>query len=539
VSEVEFIVVGSGASGATAATTLIENGARVLMLDGGQRDERYAGLIPEQSFVALRTSDEEQHRYLLGEHFESIATAGVMTGAQLTPPRRFIVAEVNRFLPVSSNNFAPLESLALGGLGSGWGLGCCVFSRGELTKAGLPVEAMRGAYQAVGDRIGISGTEDDAAPYTFAHLRGIQPSTPLDPTANRVLEAYIRKRRAIQAAGFRIGRPAMALLTEPKEQRRASLLRDMEFYSDADRAAWRPWMAIEVLERDARFQYQPGHFVTSFEERDDRVVVNSIDMRTLQRRTHEGKRLLLAAGALGSARIAARSSPNPVARLPLLCNPYTYLPSVVPSRLGKGMPEKNTALCQLAIFHDPDACHDDVAMGFVYSYRSLMMFRLLKEMPLNLHDGRILLSYLMSGFLIVGVHHPHRYSARTYLRLEPSADSVTGDRLVANYELDSDQAAAVDARDLQYMRMLRRLGAWPIRRVRPEYGSSIHYAGTLPFCDEETPLTLARDGRLHGTRRVFVADGSGFTYLPAKGLTLSLMANAHIVAAGLARRAPM
>jgi hypothetical protein len=33
-----------------------------------------------------------------------------------------------------------------------------------------------------------------------------------------------------------------------------------------------------------------------------------------------------------------------------------------------------------------------------------------------------------------------------------------------------------------------------------------------------------------------VADGSGFRYLPANGPTLTLMANAHRVAAGLSAR---
>jgi choline dehydrogenase-like flavoprotein len=67
----------------------------------------------------------------------------------------------------------------------------------------------------------------------------------------------------------------------------------------------------------------------------------------------------------------------------------------------------------------------------------------------------------------------------------------------------------------------------------PGHGSSIHYAGTLPFSDMEKPYTLSPDGRVWGTNKIFVADGSGFAYLPAKGLTLSLMANAHRVAAGV------
>ena len=61
-------------------------------------------------------------------------------------------------------------------------------------------------------------------------------------------------------------------------------------------------------------------------------------------------------------------------------------------------------------------------------------------------------------------------------------------------------------------------------------GASIHYAGTLPFGTGEGPFRLRPDGRLFESDHVWVADGSGFRYLPAKGLTLSLMANAHLVA---------
>lgn len=77
---------------------------------------------------------------------------------------------------------------------------------------------------------------------------------------------------------------------------------------------------------------------------------------------------------------------------------------------------------------------------------------------------------------------------------------------------------------------MTKLGAFPVKMIDPGIGSSIHYAGVLPFEKEEKPFTLSPDGRLHGTRNIFVADGSGFCFLPGKGLTLSLMANAHSVA---------
>ncbi len=68
----DFIVVGSGNTGAIAARTLVEGGATVTMLDVGRSDATYRSMIPDEDFIAIRTTDPEQHRYLLGDAFEGI-----------------------------------------------------------------------------------------------------------------------------------------------------------------------------------------------------------------------------------------------------------------------------------------------------------------------------------------------------------------------------------------------------------------------------------------------------------------------------------
>jgi choline dehydrogenase-like flavoprotein len=513
-----------------AAQTLVDGGARVLMLDGGRRDRPGTAPDPDKSFVELRRGDAEQYRYLLGDDLESAGYRRLSAGAQLTPPRQFVVAEVERFLQVRSTNFATIESLALGGLGSAWGLNCGVFSDAELELASLPASAMGDAYQTVADRIGISGLADDAQPYTIAHLERVQPPVPLDPTAAVVAASYERKRASMQAAGYRLGRPALALLTKDTNERRATSLRDMDFYDNAGDSAWRPALTMAELERRPNFAYSGGLVVTRFVETEDGVDVAATDMQTLGERRFACKRLVLAPGVLGTARIVMRSRSGAAAKLPLLCNAYTYVPSIVPSRVGRTMPERNTGLVQLLLCHDAGGDGQDVAIGTLFSYRALLLFRLLREVPLATRDARVLMNYLLSGLLIVGIDHPQSYSHGKSLRLVPDAASPSGDALAIEYYLTELENARYDARERDYLRALRRLGAWPIKRVRPPLGSSIHYAGTLPFSDEERPYTLDRTGRLHGTRSVYVADGSGFTYLPAKGLTLSLMANAHRVA---------
>jgi choline dehydrogenase-like flavoprotein len=67
--------------------------------------------------------------------------------------------------------------------------------------------------------------------------------------------------------------------------------------------------------------------------------------------------------------------------------------------------------------------------------------------------------------------------------------------------------------------------------TKPLHGASIHYAGTLPYSVEDRPYTTAPNGQLRHAPNVYVADGASWRFMPAKGLTLTLMANARRVAA--------
>jgi choline dehydrogenase-like flavoprotein len=84
---------------------------------------------------------------------------------------------------------------------------------------------------------------------------------------------------------------------------------------------------------------------------------------------------------------------------------------------------------------------------------------------------------------------------------------------------------------------VRKLGTWPIKRILPGEGSSIHYAGSLPMSESDKPMTTTTEGELRALRGVYIADGAAFPTLPAKGLTFTLMANARRVATALLSKA--
>lgn len=526
----DYIIIGSGCSGAMAAQTLVEAGVKTLMLDVGKQDIKYKQLIPDKDFISIRQSEKDQYRYFLGDNFESIPWDGIKTGEQLTPARRFIIDSVDKYLPIDSKTFKPLESLAYGGLGSGWGTGCCTFSAKELATIGLPNTKMQAAYKVVSDRIGISGAKDDASPYTIGELDNYLPELAIDANAQYLYSKYLHKKTGLNAQGFFMGRPALAVLTKDLNGRKKMAYQDMDFYSDKDQSAYRPWITIEALKKSTNFEYIPNNLVLKFTEEGDFVEVTALNTQTHEQLSYRCKRLVLASGVLGTARIVLRSLPVEDKTLPLLCNPYCYIPCIQPMMFGKEIEQHKMGFAQLALFHDEEGQNFNVAMASIYSYRSLLLFRLIKETPLNFIDGRIIMNYLLSGIVIMGIHHPEASAQGKYLQLVKTPDTVTGDRLKAEYLLSTAETMAVQRREQKYMAAMRRLGCYALKKISPGHGSSIHYAGSLPFNDNNEAYTLSSQGRLNQTKNIFVADSSGFKYLPAKGLTLSLMANAHLVA---------
>jgi hypothetical protein len=526
----DYIIVGSGCTGAMAAQTLVDAGVKVLMLDVSLEDKKYKHIFPEKNFIDIREQEKEQSRYLLGEEFEGVQTSAIKTGAQLTPSRRHLIEKVEELLPIQSGSFFPMESLAYGGLGSGWGVGCCQFSKAEMEKAGLNYHEMIKAYQWVSEHIGISGQEDDITSYSLGELKNYQPALKIDLNAQTLYKAYQNKKISLNKDGFYMGRTALAVITRSIHERKPYAYEDTDFYSDKNESAYRPWITIERLKKNALFQLQNNAFVLSFEEKENEIEVNYYDVATKENKIVRTRKLMLASGPLGTARIVLRSFNAYEHKLPLLCNPYAYIPCIQWRMLGKELEKENSGFSQLSLFHDPDKNNFDVAMASIYSYRSLMLFRIAMEAPLNFYDGRIIMNYLMPAFTIMGIHHPEAYSQGKYLELRMNASTLTKDELKTEYKLAEQELAVIKNREKKYIRAMRAMGCYAIKRVDPGMGSSIHYAGTLPFSKEERIFTLSSDGRLNKTKHVYVADGSGFSYLPAKGLTFSLMANAHNVA---------
>ena len=516
-----------------ATQTLLEAGRKVLVLDVGEREDYYRKIIPEEDFIGIRTSDPTQHQYFLGKDFEGIPWGEL--DHSLTPPRQYMINLAEKLLWFESNTFNRMESLSYGGLGSGWGAGCALYPENDLRKMGLPATEMSRAYNIIAKRIGVAAQRDDVSPFCSENLEIAQKPLRMDSSISALFEAYLKKKERLNTKGIFVGKTPMAVLTERGiHNRKITAYDDMEFWADHNMAVYRSWMTADYLKSFSNYRYKSGFLVLRFKEEKNLVQVIALDIKSGSFVKFYTKTLILSAGVLGTARIVIRSL-DEKKRLPILTNPYALVPTIHLRRLGKKLDRFKTSLGQLELFYDRNGNAEDVSMVSFYTYRSLLLFKLVKEVPINMRDALKLMQILVSSLVIGTINHPDSYSSKKYLYLKPCPDSPTADKLVIHYELEDGQKKHIARKERKLLKVFLSLGLLPLKKQNLKPGSVIHYAGSLSKFTNDGFFSLTPDGRIRNLKRVYVTDGSGFGYLPANGVSFTLMANAHRIAEKLAR----
>src|SRR5262249_1460437 len=162
-------------------------------------------------------------------------------------------------------------------------------------------------------------------------------------------------------------------------------------------------------------------------------------------------------------------------------NPYCIAPALHLRRLGAAMERERTSLGQLEMFLDPRRNGLDVRMVSLYTYRSLLLFKLVKEVPLGFADARVIMQRLLPAIVLVTTNHPEHAAPGKRVRRVPDPASPTGDALEVDYTPGDAEARDDDACERRILAALARLGCHALKRQRMTAGSTVHYAGTLPF----------------------------------------------------------
>ena len=512
-------MVGSGAAGVAAARAL--SGTRsILVLDVGHRPPPLPDT--EGTLNELRQHSPDLFHFLIGERFESLHNLHhpPVSLKLKAPLMTYILRDAATLSPHRATAFQAVMSFAAGGLANAWGAGVYRFTPSDLTDFPVTRAQLDPFYDDVGAHIGISGEDDDLFPL-FGHEPVLQPPVQLSRFAADLLRGYRHRKPGLAAQGISLGRTRLAVLTRPHNNRPAYRYGNYEFFRPYDRAIYNPAFTLDELIAANRIVYEPRHLAASYREHSDHVEVISRHTETGEIQRFQGRTLILAAGAINSAKLVLQSNRDHDTRLPLLDNPMACLPLFRLNRIGQALEPSDSSLGQLNLI-----CRHDglVLQGSIYGGPGPLRSDLIFQLPFAIGANLSLLRRLAVATGLLMMFYPCDPVAGNDLRLAP--DGVL--------EIRCGTKPSLPARDV-LLKAMRSMGCVASSAMwqYPAMGAGIHYAGTLPMRTQPGRYQLDPAGRLSGTRRIFVADGAAFPRLPAKNLTYTIMANAARIASSI------
>jgi choline dehydrogenase-like flavoprotein len=513
----DVIVVGSGAAGAWAAYGAAQKNLNVLVIDAGLHPAPDRKL--EKNIFDLRANDSKQRDYLLGQKYESLHNVyqDYLSPKLKAPRYRYVIAEPDEHMHIHKEGFDALQSYSLGGLANAWGAGTYRYTDFELQSFPYNQADLDPYYDTITTEIGIAGQADDLTDY-FGSLQGVQKPLRLDRQAQHLLNTYTKKKKRFQKKGITLGYPRIAILSEDLGKRKACQYDNLSFWQPQLPAIYSPAMTMEQLIEDNKVTYLDNRLVLKYIENESEVSVEVLSLKDKSLEIIKGKKMILAAGALNSAKIVLNSNDDFETQLPLLENPTSLIPFVCPGAIGNPVENESHGLIQLNLLYEGKQWEEKVQAS-IYGYSSPLGADVAMNFPLSFKAMIASCKYLLPAMMIIQLFYADSPKKGNYVQLAHDR------RLKACYEKRND-LGAVEKEMINTMRAAGML-SHPLLVQYPPPGNGIHYAGTLPMQENGTPYSTTSEGRLQNTKHVYVADAAVFPKLPAKNHTLTIMANAY------------
>jgi len=509
----EFIVVGSGPAGVSAAIPLVDAGRRVLMIDGA-----HPSPLPSE-----RATQTQPWRRMLGDTLAALRPDDGLSPKLRTPVALDVVGGFQRWAEVTEDSFFAVGAMARGGLSQVWGAFVAELDQQDLQGWPLTADELAPSYRAVTERIGISGSTDDDMAAFYGVSGPVLPPLPIGPTASVMLQRY--------AAGkpyrdFALGLARNAILTVARGERQACNLSLACLWGCPRGAIYDARQDLAALQRHPNFQLRNGAAAIRLTQEPDGWAVETAGGETALR----APRLLLAAGTLGTLRLAVPLLRLGKTVLRLLNSPLMAMPLLLPRRLGKPAPREGYSLAQLGFRLRYAAEPTHYVTGGIYETIALPPSSFAARLPMGRRAGTAVFRALSPALAIATVYFPGHCSSNFI-----TADISGGDvRLGLRGDVSDDFADVAPLVRRRLSAIWRRLGAFPLPGAAIAVaGTDAHLGGIFPMGLADTHGT-SRYGELHATPGVYLVDGSVLPSISAKPTTLTIMANADRIGRHLA-----
>ncbi|WP_261565001.1 4Fe-4S ferredoxin [Frankia gtarii] len=413
-------------------------------------------------------------------------------------------------------------SSAYGGFSNVWGSQLMPYSEGTFSDWPFSLADLTPHYRKILDHVPLTGGVDDLAE-TFPLFREPQPLPSLAPRTRQVLGNYDRFRTRLRHDGVTVGKARLAMQGE--QCVRCGLCMTGCPY----RLIYSSAQTFDDLIGKGRVKYLPGLLVARVEESETGVRVFARETASGRVQELDADRVLLAAGALGSTRIAVNSLGWFGERVELAESIQFTVPMVSRRRTPDPRADTEMTLNQFNMVVQMDDIGRDLAQIHFYPYNPAIGEALPQSLTSGpasvIGDEAVRRATVGLGYL------PSWASPKLFFRALPATGG----------ELPEVQLSGVRdnvRRNGMLRQVVRRLvksapflDLWPVVPMIScsAPGKSYHWGSSFPHSRGVKGSRYTSDvlGRIGGWQRVHLVDASVLPSVAATTFTFTIMANAH------------
>jgi Choline dehydrogenase and related flavoproteins len=442
--------------------------------------------------------------------------------------RTFRFRDIGQLDGISASDGAnrSLISAAYGGFSNVWGSQIMPFTVATFDRWPVSGEELEPHYRAILNHIPFAANDDDLAAM-FPLMGSPTPLPEVSPRTTKVLGAYAQHRSRLNRMGITMGKARLAF-------KAADCVRcGMCMMGCPYSLIYSPAQTMDQLRRTQRVTYRSGLLALQVREEAGKGVVLAKEAATGTIVRFEADRVFLACGAVGTTRLVANS-------LNLFDRDIEMVESqqfTIPMLSGRAIPDPRAAkqftLNQFNMVINLDGPGLDVSQLHFYTYDPAFIDAM--PFPLRSRVAQPLMLQVLRRLTVAIGYLPSWQSPRLRLRIRrsPSADMLPA--------VEVSRDATRWPRNRMLRKVLQRVAqASPFLDLYPFLpsmlfsagGKSYHWGGTFPHrADADSPLSSDRLGRVPGWERIHLVDATVFPNVPATTFTLTIMANAHRIAA--------
>lgn len=503
-------IVGSGPAGTAAATALLELGCAVTMVDVGLRPPPAAQALAHDLAATLQSRGRPRWSTL----------RAMRSGARFGRKRFFgsdhAYADEGGIVGPSLP-----RSAALGGLSNVWGAACYPMAPDEFGAWPIGAADLAPFYARTAGLLSIDqGIDNLADAYPIYGTVRADVARNSASAMEPLLQRWRIAGQELSQGGIHAGRSRLAVaFTGPRACTRCGTC----LWGCPSGSIYTSATTVDALLGTAVFKYLGNHRVIRFA----RSAGGTIELEAIAGESLVKlvgfDRVVLAAGAVESFRIAAQALAGTGAETTLLDNDMLVVPMVSAVAARDAGARHQFALSEAAIRLDAGSLSERVHVQ-LYAPHPYFFGRIGDALDAAPRAVRAAFGHATGRFALAFVYR--------------SSDGSTKARLV----LAKDGKLAIHLQDggkhtfapaLQRLAASAELGlrAMPFARYHAPFGGSGHLAGTLPMRSSPKALETDALGRLGGCPEVVVADAASFPTLVPQNPTMTVVANALRVAA--------